>query len=332
MDSINLSSEYSLVEELENQAEAGLPLNPKIKWAKFVFTDDQRNLNDQLIPQDEFPNIIKTGVNMPIKMEASNPNGEHALATPIGVITNLSKQDNKVIGLAALWKEERPDDIALLEKSYAEKNPLKLSWELSYDDTQSEVDSNGVKVLRGTTVKATTFVGRPAYDGRTNLVALASENKNKEEKQLADNTTDTSTLEAQVAELTSRIKGLEEALQSKDAELGTASTELTSLRDYKATRENLDAKAELTKVRRQALKEAGFDLSDDDFNARAEKIVSMDEDTFGFYLRDMSVFAKKPESSASSSKTIVPDLSNPGSKDPKEIILGGLKQLKQQEK
>jgi hypothetical protein len=324
MDSINLNSSYQIIDTPEGYAEAAVSSNPSLKWIKFVFTDDQPNINKQRIAQSEFGNIIKSGVHMPIKMEASNMDGGHELSTPLGVITALTKQDNKIVGIAALWREERPDDILTLESAFAEGKPLNLSWEVFYE--QAEVDDDGVEDLKGTVVRAITFVGNPAYAGRTNVFTMAQTQSTIQEENTLENQK-IAELEARVAELEGQLEAATSDLTSKNDEITSATSELEVLRQYKTERETNDAKAETLRVRRGKLVEAGISLSDQDFEARSERILGMDENTFEFYVQDLSVFSKKPDANSGgqgaasiSTTTSIPDLTIADKREPVDIL------------
>lgn len=167
-----------LVTENEAQAEfkiatSAVVSNPAVSWAKFVLTDDKPNGNKQRIPRDEFPNLIKSGIYMPIKMAKGVIKDGHEVSEPIGVITNLKEDGDRILGLAALWTAERNDDIKLLKDLLNKaKKAVHLSWEIIYRETTKDAD--GVIDLHGTFLKASTVVGRPAYGDRTPILAIAA--------------------------------------------------------------------------------------------------------------------------------------------------------------
>ena len=146
--------------------------NPLITWMEFVFTDDKPNVNSQGVKQNSFASIIDTGMYMPVKMEEGKIGG-HSLSKPIGTIKHLEHADSEVVGVAAVWNKERPSDIALLRESYANGEPLNISFELQYVDF--EIDDDGVEWLVDPTVRAATIVSNPAYGGRTPIISLASD-------------------------------------------------------------------------------------------------------------------------------------------------------------
>lgn|SRR5574341_227685 len=320
MDSLTLNTDYTLL-STENYAESAITSNPRIKWIKFVFTDDQPNANKERITQAEFAEIIKSGVNMPIKMQRMNPEGQHALSVPIGVIANLTKQDNKVLGLGALWMEEFPEDIKVLESAHAEGKPLNLSWEIIYSSFSE--DENGVKNLIGTNVRAITFVGSPAYDGRTGVISMAEKTKPEQQEDIElGNSNETTDLNVQkVADLETTLAEVNKKLSDTEASLETANKELEDLRKYKQDREAADLRVITLEKRRKALSEAGIQISDEDFQAKAEQIVQMTDDMFNFFAQELVAFAKKSESSAETHTNSAPDLtSGVTNEDPASIL------------
>jgi len=305
MESTIFDINYTLLDNPDDYAEAAVGRNNYIKWVKFDFTDDQPNGNKMKVPQTEFANIIRTGVHMPIKMQDNDPNGDHEGSTPVGVITNLAQKGNKVIGLGALWKEERKEAVEALAENFNSGNPPKLSWEVFY--SESEVDEEGIESLTGVTVRATTFVGDPAYKGRTNVVAMASNEDAKKEQSSENNK------EAKLDELKAlqeqfdSLKSEKELLETRASELNTEIETLKSrneeLTTWKSQREEGDAKAQLLTTRRESLLKAGVTLTDEEWATKAESVAAMDETTFDFYTQEVAVFAsKKASEEAAASK------------------------------
>lgn len=146
--------------------------NPLITKMEFVFADDKPNGNKQGIPKNSFASIINSGAFMPIKMEKGKIGG-HVASEPLGTIKELIEQDNRIVGMAALWNKERPSDVALLKQSYAEGNPIDISFEVQY--TEFELDDSGVEWFLDPIVRAATIVSNPAYAGRTPMLSVASE-------------------------------------------------------------------------------------------------------------------------------------------------------------
>lgn len=142
-----------------------------VTWAKFILTDDRPNKNKERIPIEEFSNIINTGVHKPVKMAMGEIKDGHEEATPIGVITNLAVDGNKIVALAALWDQERGTDIVTVKDMVHSGKPVNVSWEIFYGNSK---DDNGVKTLLDTVLRAATIVGMPAYAGRTQFLAVAA--------------------------------------------------------------------------------------------------------------------------------------------------------------
>lgn len=181
---MNITVESSF-EFLTNEAIASIGLNPFFRWAKFVLTDDDVNLNNQRIPKEEFDNLISTGIYTPIKMDFGRVSEGHKTAErkPIGVITHIKKDvlDNRnvLVALAALWKKERPEDVDLLKEMVDSGESPKVSWEISYHD--SEFDGKS-EILKGTILTGVAIVANPAYGERTKFLAVAELEESESEK------------------------------------------------------------------------------------------------------------------------------------------------------
>ena len=155
-----------------NYSEASFTLNNQFNYIKFILADDIKNANKQRIPIEEFENLVKTGYYAPIKMASGKIEDGHELSFPLGVITHLQAEANKIKCIGALWSRERPQDVELLEHKYNSGEPINISWEILYADSSFEPD--GTEVLQGTSLKAAVIVGLPAYAGRTQVYAFAS--------------------------------------------------------------------------------------------------------------------------------------------------------------
>ena len=179
--STRVESEFLEVDNVEvtdsdKELAASISDNSLISWTKFVLTDSSPNANYQRIPKSEFPSLVRTGVNMPLKMAAGEIRDGHDGATPLGVITNLTVEGNQILALAALWSAERPADISYIKEKLAAKEPVSVSWELLYTDS---VFAEGIEDIYGITLRAATVVGRPAYEDRTPVLAVAARSKKK---------------------------------------------------------------------------------------------------------------------------------------------------------
>jgi hypothetical protein len=301
---IYLTSDFELVEaNAETEATASaISLNPYVSWAKFVFTDDLPNANKQRIPQEEFPSIIKTGVHMPVKMPPGRINDDHTDAIPLGTIAQMRVEGNKVLGLAALWIKERPEDIEMLKNK--ESKP-QLSWEVLYSGFEKD-ENTGVETLSGVIVRASTIVGLPAYRGRTPMLAIASESA-EEKKKMEE-------LQAEIAELKKTIEQLqaslaekETTLAEKDSALASQTDELTQLRAYKEEKE----KKEQEELKMAAIKtkfaDAGIEKDETYFTEKRENFLKLEDPEIDFLLQELVSFKPK-ETSESSAK--IPNLTS----------------------
>lgn len=305
---ITLVAQMELLDEI---AEAAVSLNPNIQWAKIIVTDDQPNLNKQRIPLDEFENIIRTGINTPIKMTDSEISRSHkdAMGKVIGTITQLVQEETRVVAIAAFWKFERPEDVSMLKKMYLDGNPPNVSWEITY--RESQVDAENVEELHGVALNGIAIVAKPAYAGRTPFVAMSSvteEDENVEELELAKQ----------------RITELETKVAELEVKAGEADTELTDLRAYKQNIETEKARAEKIQTIKTKFEEAGIQKDAEYFDANAEKLLAMSEDAFEFMLQELVAF--KPAESAQAEdngKNIrIPNFTKPENSRPTAKELG----------
>lgn len=140
---------------------------------RFVFTDYEPNVNGQGVQKSEAGNILRTGVHMPIKVHFKGDGvGNHFGAIPVGPITSMYEDNDRIIGEAIIWKEAYGDVVEYLEKASAEEGGVQFSWELYYADSVVE---DSVEWLKDVTVAAATIVDLPSYKGRTPLLSFASE-------------------------------------------------------------------------------------------------------------------------------------------------------------
>jgi hypothetical protein len=168
---VKFENQIELIDSTD-EAFSSVSLNPNFQWGKIVICDDLPNLNKMRIPESEFDNLIRTGINSPIKMDIGKITGhDEARGKPIGVISQIKKETNKLIALVALWKKEREEDIAMLKDMYLKSMPPQTSWEIGY--TESKFDENGIEDLYGTMLNGLAVVANPAYAGRTGFVAMS---------------------------------------------------------------------------------------------------------------------------------------------------------------
>lgn len=337
---LSLISENEVESEM-GEAFASFMLNPTVTWAKFVLTDDRTNGNGERVPKEEFPNLIRSGIHMPIKMVGGEIKG-HPDSSPLGAITHLKQIENDdgssaIVALAALWGQERPADVDYIKHLFAEKKPVDVSWEILFEDTILNTETNSID-LHGTVLRAATIVSNPAYEGRTPFLAVASNKAKdaKEDSQITDNknsednSMDVKDLEARIAELepkyndaVSENEKLTAQLAEKDAEIARLTeentakeTELVPLREFKEAADAALAKAEKLDTIKTKFVEAGLDKGDEYFTENAEKFLKMDDDSLDFFIQEMVAnLSTEQKSSIASKKTKIPALTGEDTED-----------------
>lgn len=302
--------EFQFIDEEipEGETLAAISQNPTFRYCKFILTDDIPNVNKERIPLEEFDNLIRTGINAPIKMAAKEIKPGHKESFPLGVITALTKENNYIKGMAALWARERPEDVQMIKDLYDKGTPLNLSWEVLYTDKQEEDD--GVIALRNTALRATTFVGLPAYAGRTPILAVASTDEPTEENKLEE----LEILKAKVAEL-------ETALAAKDAELEQLKADNESLSSYKQEIEAAKEKEVKFAAIVTKFKDSGLVRTDEYFDTNKEKLLAMDENALDFMIQDLISFSAEVAANASTRTEPLPIINRTSKTtvDPKEL-------------
>lgn len=286
-------------------------LNPNVRWMKFILLDDMPNKNKQRIPQEEFDNVVKTGMYMPLKSEAGTTSGNHKASDPLGVITGLKKEGNHIIGLAALWEKERPEDIKMLKDSFDAGAKINVSWELNYNE---EVKKEDYSDLLGITMNAATIVGLPAYAGRTPITALAEETGAENNSLLEGNsleelekiTQERDALLVEKTQLAEKVTELEASIVQRDSISESIKTELTGLKEFKA---GIDAvKEKETKITnlKKLFSDSGLEVEDDYFTdeERVSKLLAMDESSLNFMIQETVAFKKTVEASAKASVNV----------------------------
>lgn len=278
-------------------------LNPTIVWARFILTDDKPNANKKRVPKEEFSNLITSGVYMPIKMADGRIDG-HPSARPIGVITHLredsSKGSEKVVGLAALWSQEHPENVGLIRDRYQNKKPLDLSWEISY--AESDEHEDGIVDLKGTILTGVSIVAVPAYQGRTFIEELFSskseqdDDDNHEETELKDLETlqklvdslEASNKEAErrATEAEGKLAALESTVEELSGKQITddVQAQLDELAELKKEQEQAEALAEKTEAVKAAFKDAEVELDDKYFEEHSAALLEMDEAALGLLI------------------------------------------------
>ena len=299
--------------------------NPFLVMAKFIFADNQGNENGMGIEFIDFPEVASSAINMPVKMKYLGEGvGNHAGSIPIGHITEMNIQDDgelkQLIGMAALYAEEYPDEISYLMDKFNEGDAPGISWELGYADS---VLKDGIQWLKGIITKAATFVRQPAYGKRTALLALASDAALTDKEfdagllKLAGatsidtkggNKVNEEELKKEVERLKGVLEAKEAALAAKTAELETLQTTHSSVIEENKTLKETVAAIEKDKVAEERSRkyiEAGFTFSEEAEKAAEKRVflANLTPDVFESYLADL-VTAKasaKPAESATAS-------------------------------
>jgi hypothetical protein len=305
INSVLSTTDINIVQYIDREAgesEAAISLNPTFTWAKFVLTDDKPNANGQRIPKDEYNNLIKTGIHAPVKMAVGGIAPGHKEALPIGVITNLREVNDKIEGLAALWTREREDDVISLKEMFAGGQLPQLSWEILYEDSSREED--GTEVLKGTSLRATTLVGMPSYEGRTPIYAMAAKETNSEDQHVEE----LELLKTKVADLESKLAEAESKLSEKDAQIADASVELEQLREYKGAIEKEKEIAERMASIKNKFSEAGIQREDSYFDEKRDTLLSMSAEALDFMIQEMVAFSSVVKEERASKKEELPPL------------------------
>jgi hypothetical protein len=314
LDVVQLLNENELKSEM-GEAFAAFMLNPTVTWAKFILTDDRTNANGERIPKEEFKNLMKSGIHMPIKMAMGEISPGHPETKPLGTITHLKEVSldggiSAIVAIAALWGQERPADVEFIKTRFASKLPVDVSWEILYEDAKLNAQLGSMD-LEGTVLRAATIVGNPAYQGRTPFLSIAAKKVSKAEEEPATNSEttiseealmDTKELEARVAELEPQLSEVqtkltqsETLLTEKENEItrlteeNTAKeTELVTLREYKASIEAETARVEKLEQIKTKFVEAGLTKDDEYFNTNSDKFFKMDDDSLSFFIQEMA--------------------------------------------
>ncbi len=289
------------------------PLQRKLT---FVFTDYKPNGNNQGVPPSEANNVATSALYMPVKI---NFNGEgpqgHKGAEPIGPIVKMTPSDKNIVGEAIVWIDEFPEIDTFLKTASAEEEGVQFSWELYF--STSETDDKGIQWLHGITTAGIAIVENPAYQGRTPLIAIAEgstmelDDLKKQVSDLSDKlwsmldalyaalalpgAVDKSAgIEAQFTSVIDALKSMAskvvelEAQASNNDAFVVLETEVTQLRTFKAQIESAAQKQTILAERREKLETSGIKLTDEQFDSRADRIVEMSDDVFGFYVADLA--------------------------------------------
>jgi len=292
--------------------------NPNLGWLEFVLTDAQPNSNRQGIKASAFDNLVNTGMFMPVKMAAGKINLDHSEAEPLGAIASLEADETKILGKAALWKQERQTDYELLVSMSADSKPIDVSWEIAY--TESEVDDEGVEWISDPILTGAALVGLPAYAGRTPVTAVASTEANE------DNSTEAGPVESGGDEDTDQenalVKSLEATITNLESKMEEFEKELEELREYKTERERLDTEATLFTARTKSIADAGLTVSSEEIEAKKDFWLGLSEDSF------VTMLSMMKELKPASASTILPDVSGNTTKSPVDIVRAGFAEMR----
>lgn len=150
--------------------------HPLQKRIDFVFCDALPNANKQAVPVSEFGNVVTSSLYTPVKInfDGDGPTG-HVNTEPIGPITSMRVEEDKVIGSAVIWMADNEDIIDWMTEASAEEDGVQFSWEVYYSD--SKIDANGIEWLYDIVSNGIAIVANPAYEGRTPLLSMAEKKK-----------------------------------------------------------------------------------------------------------------------------------------------------------
>ncbi len=337
--SANLVNVVSLIDDEEVKSEMGeafaaFMLNPTVTWAKFVLTDDRTNANGERIPQKEFPNLLKSGIHMPVIMALGEISPGHPNTKPLGTITHLKevKTDegaSAIIALAALWGQERPADVEFIKQRFAEQQPVDVSWEILYEDAELNPETNSMDLM-GTVLRAATIVGNPAYAGRTPFLSIAAkktsdatiepdadniaEDKLNELEQLkadlAEAQRKLDELNTKLSESTTALSEAKAETERLTGELTAKETELVPLKEFKEAADAEKQKAERLANIKNKFVEAEIEKDEEYFSGEsAEKLLKLDDDQLDFMIQELKAFSQASKTStASTKKTKIPAL------------------------
>jgi len=292
----------------EMAASASISLNPNVAWMKFLLTDDQHNANKQRIPREEFANVLRTGLFMPLKMAYGEVSEGHDDTFPLGVMTHLKTEGNSIQALAALWDRERHEDVDFLRQRYSEGKSIDVSWELTYTD--EDVEDEGV-ALKNVSMNAATIVGMPAYQGRTTALALSSVEQEGVSMDTIEKTEHERLLSEQKEQFEAQIAQLQTDLSTAQTELIELKPKYEELAAYKQTIEEAEAKQTKLASIKNKFKDAGLDITDEYFTEKEEALAGMTDEQLEFFIQEL-VAAFKPaeegKASISITSTSVPPI------------------------
>lgn len=332
-----IAKDVQLIENKDknNKAFASISKNPNVTWLKCIVTDAKPNANKHRVPVEEFANIIRTGIYMPVKVAAGVIKEGHEDSFPIGTIAHLLHQGDHIEALAALWNFERPDDIEVIKNRLASDEHTDISWEIAFNVKASEME-DGITVLRETELNAITLVLRPAYKGRTPVTAIASnEGDNndmdtidrKDHEQIVKGLNDTyKKLSNEFEALGTKFEAVtaaNEELKKAKASLDKLQPKYDELVTYKAGVDEKVAEAQkLTNIQKK-FEEAGIKFTAEAFEERKEKFMAMDEASLNFFIQEFLAFSQNVSNTAEAAINItsnLPDVAGDTKVDSDDIV------------
>lgn len=318
--------------------------NPLQTIAEIVITPFSVNKNGQAIPRSETENIATSALNQPLKINfAGNKVNGHSGSIPIGSITDVQIEDDRIVGKAVIWNDEFPAIAEHLKSASASGKDEGTSWEIYFAESTFE---NGVEYLHGCVYAACCVVENPAYGTETLIRAIASDLSKSEEVNLEEEREEILSLQDQLESLYTLLDDLwfrsfeiEEAQQTRSDNLDTFSQRLQSLfsRFQELEAEYASAKAEKEKIvaerdalliekqeaeKKQRLAERLNKLgntSDEDLKKLAE---TLDDDAFELVVKSIT---KNKQASAETKDIIIPEPALRPEKSIKELHAEALK-------
>jgi len=309
---INLISSASFL-----TAQAALA-NPNLGWLEFVLTDAKPNSNKQGIEASAFASLINTGMFMPVKMAAGKINIDHSEAKPLGAIASLEADEIQILGKAALWKQERQSDYEMLVSMSANSEPIDISWEIAY--TESEVDDEGIEWIADPILTGAAIVSSPAYAGRTPVIAVASTEGDEDDSPESAHVESGGDDEPEPEN--DQIKLLEATITKLESDMEDNEKELEELREYKFLREKQDAEAALFDARTKSIADAGLTVSPEEIEAKKDFWLSLSEESF------VTMLSMMKELKPAIASTIPPDVSGNVTKSNVDIVRDGLAEMR----
>lgn len=135
-------------------------------------------------------------------------------------------------------------------------------------------------------------------------------------------------LQAEVDRLTVELEGVKTSVASKDEEITRLTnlntqyeTELTPLKEFKASIDEENAKKEKLAEVKNKFVEAGIEKGDEFYVENAEKLVKLDEDSLNFMIQELKAFAESSTTASASKKTKIPALGGESEAPSKEELI-----------